>query len=332
MIEDQPPIIVKRVRKVHKGHGGAWKVAFADFATAMMAFFLVLWLSESTSKEQQAAIAGYFTDPVGFVDGGTPNVIDLGGSVTVTVVDDVGKTPENQPEIVLEEETVQDIAAQIEQRKLATLMKEIVDRINSSPKLKGFKDQLIIDITDEGLRIQIVDKSRRPMFDSGDDELKPYFEDILFELATAIATVENKVSISGHTDGAPFIGREDFSNWELSADRANAARRALVGGGLPDYQVSRVVGLASSVLYDEENPLNPVNRRISIIVLNKKTQEEIEHADKAESLISENELDSQFNQIIDTGLNKTPFDPAIDLDRPTPSENVQEQDSNGLDW
>ena len=331
MIEEQPPIIVRRVRKVHKGHGGAWKVAFADFATAMMAFFLVLWLGETTDDVQKAAIAGYFTDPIGFTEGGSPNVIDLGGSVTVKVVDGDTKTPEGQPDIVMEEQTVQDIAAQIEQRKLAALMKEIVDQIESSDKLKEFKDQLIIDITDEGLRIQIVDKSQRPMFDSGDDELKPYFEDILYELASTIVTVRNKVSISGHTDAAPFLGREEYSNWELSSDRANAARRALVEGGVPTSQLSRVVGLASSVLYDDKNPLNPVNRRISILVLNKKTQEEIEGAEQQDSVITEDNLDQELNSIIIEGLGKTPFDPSKDLDK---VEDVQPKEGQGsqLDW
>jgi len=294
LLDNQPPIIVRRIRKVHKGHGGAWKVAFADFATAMMAFFLVLWLGESTNQEQKEAISGYFIDPIGFTSGGSPNAIDLGGSITVEVLDGAGKDSK-APDLQLQEATLQDIAVQLEQRKLAELMKHIVEKINSSEQLLDFKDQLIIDITQEGLRIQIVDKSQRPMFDSGDDEIKPSFEDILYVLADTISSVPNKVSLSGHTDGVPYVGREDYSNWELSTDRANAARRALVDGGLPNEQISRVVGLASSTLYDEENPLNPVNRRISIIVLNSKTQQEIEGAEAAESLVSASDLDADLN-------------------------------------
>jgi len=302
MIENQPPIIVRRVRKVNKSHGGAWKVAFADFATAMMAFFLVLWLGESTNQEQKQAISGYFTDPVGFVEGGSPNVIDLGGSVSVEVIDRLQEGSSKPADVVMEEDVVGDIASQIEQRKLARLMKEIVDKINSNEQLVAFKDQLIVDITEEGLRIQIVDKRQRPMFDSGDDELKPYFKDILYELAATINSVPNKVSLSGHTDGVPYVGRDQYSNWELSADRANAARRALVAGGLPKGQISRVVGLASSALYDDADPLHPVNRRISIIVLNRKAQQEIEGAETAASLVSASELEAQLSQ--DTGLSQ----------------------------
>ncbi len=338
-MEDQPPIIVKRIRKSHKGHGGAWKVAFADFATAMMAFFLVLWLSASTSEAQKEAIAGYFTDPIGFEEGGSPNVIDLEGSVTVTVTENVADTPENQPEIVLEEKTIEDIASQVEQRRLESLMKDIIDQIENSEKLREFKDQLIIDITEEGLRIQIVDKRQRPMFDSGDAHLKPYFEDILYELARMIARVRNKVSISGHTDGAPYLGRADYSNWELSSDRANAARRALVEGGLPENRLARVVGLASSVLFDEDDPLNPVNRRISIIVLNKKTQAEIEGAEQSESIMSSDELSGQLNKVLKRELSKPEFDPNKDLPIKTPPANkpqINEQQNNGgsggLNW
>ena len=142
--------------------------------------------------------------------------------------------------------------------------------------MSEFRDQLLIDITDEGLRIQIVDRSQRPMFDSGSAQLKPYSQDILFELAKPLGSVRNKLSITGHTDATPFSGRPGYTNWELSADRANAARRALVTGGVRPEQISRVVGLSDSVLFDKEDPTAPVNRRISIIVLNKKAVGEIE--------------------------------------------------------
>ncbi len=332
MMEEQPPIIVRRIRKVHKGHGGAWKVAFADFATAMMAFFLVLWLSASTTKEQQEAISGYFSDPVGFEEGGSPYVIDLEGSVTVTVTEESAQTPETQPEVKMEEKTIEDIASQVEQRRLEKLMDEIVAEIESSAKLKEFKDQLLIDITEEGLRIQIVDKRQRPMFDSGDSTLKPYFEDILYELAKLITRVRNKVSISGHTDGAPYLGRANYSNWELSSDRANAARRALVDGGLPENRLARVVGLASSALYDEKDPLNPVNRRISIIVLNKKTQAEIEDAEQVDGAITTNQLSGELDQLIRKQLSKPAFDPDKDLPVNGDSKNGPGSDSGGLNW
>lgn len=273
--DDRPPIIVRRIKKHHKHHGGAWKVAFADFAVAMMAFFLVLWLSESTTKEQKEAIAGYFEDPAGFSAGGSPSAIDLGGAVSVTIQQAGEKPPGDQPEVRLREDTVESLAEQLERRRLEALKAELEQQIDANAKLSAFKDQLLLDITDEGLRIQIVDKSQRPMFDSGASELKFYSEDILSELALTIARVPNKISISGHTDATPFVGRFGYSNWELSADRANAARRALTEGGLPENRVAQVVGHASSVLFDETDPQNPINRRISILILNRKAQAEI---------------------------------------------------------
>ncbi|WP_369602719.1 flagellar motor protein MotB [Hahella sp. SMD15-11] len=300
MNEAQPPIIVRRIRKVVGHHGGAWKVAFADFATAMMAFFLVLWLSATASPEQKKAIEGYFRDPVGFTEGGSPSAIDLEGSVTVTVTDNKADIPEEQPPIIMEEETVQDIAAQIEQKKLEALKAEIEARIEADPKLSQFRDQLLLDITDEGLRIQIVDKSKRPMFDSGSAELHPYSENILRELAKVIGRVPNKISISGHTDATPFSGRAGFSNWELSAERANAARRALVEGGLPEDKIARVVGHASSVLFDQNDPYNPINRRISIVVLNRKAAAQIQNAESShEQQVQDGEAAAQGDQSLE---------------------------------
>lgn len=272
-MEDQQPIIVRRIKKYSSGHGGAWKVAFADFATAMMAFFLVLWLNASTTNEQKEAIQGYFKDPVGFVEGGSRTPIQLDGSDSV--VDSPEREQLKEDVIEFREEEIEELADTIENRKLQLLMNELQEKIDQSTTLREFKDQLILDITEEGLRIQIVDKSKRPMFDSGSSELKAYSENVLVELAGMISQVPNKISITGHTDAQPFIGRADYSNWELSADRANAARRALLEGGIVADQVSRVVGLASSVLYDRDNALAPVNRRIAIIVLNKQSEDKI---------------------------------------------------------
>jgi chemotaxis protein MotB len=179
-------------------------------------------------------------------------------------------------QIQLKDETVDQLSETLEQRRMQELFQELQDRIEQSETLKEFKDQLLIDITDEGLRIQIVDRSGRPMFDSGRAELKYYSQDILFELADTLGTVNNRLSITGHTDSTPFSGRPGYTNWELSADRANTARRALVAGGVRPEQIARVVGLSDSVLFDKENPRAPVNRRISIIVLNKKTADDIQ--------------------------------------------------------
>jgi chemotaxis protein MotB len=279
-MENNQPIIVKRVKRFGGGHhGGAWKIAFADFATAMMAFFLVLWLMSSATPEQLIAIAGYFKDPVGFSDSGSPYVIDLGGSPEMspdqTLNPEVKSTP--APDKVPVDADKQDAAAeQVEQERLEMLLQELQNKVNENPQLAKFKDQILFEITQDGLRIQIMDAENRPMFDIGSARLKPYFEDILLAMADTIKAVPNKVSISGHTDATPYVGNNGFGNWELSAGRANAARRALIAGGYPDPQVARVVGYASSSLYDKEHPDNPINRRIDIVVLTKKAQNRIE--------------------------------------------------------
>ena len=273
---EEQPIIIKRKKVVAGGHhGGSWKVAFADFATAMMAFFLVLWLTATASPEQKKAVEGYFRDPVGFTEGGSPNPVDLEGSASV--VQEASPDIESS-QIQIEDEMVDELSETLEQRRMKELFQELKERVEESQTLQEFKDQLLIDITDEGLRIQIVDRSGRPMFDSGRAELKYYSQDILFELAKTLGSVNNKLSITGHTDSTPFSGRPGYTNWELSADRANTARRALVAGGVRQQQIARVVGLSDSVLFDKEDPTAPVNRRISIIVLNKKTVDDIQNS------------------------------------------------------
>ncbi len=276
-MEDRP-IIVKRVKKGGGGHhGGAWKVAFADFAMAMMAFFLVLWVTQTASPEQKEAIEGYFRDPIGFEEGGLPDPIDLGGVAEISE----GPGEIAPEELRIAEDDVRDLADAIEKRETQQLLQELEQKIVESDTLQEFKDQLLIDITDEGLRIQIVDRSQRPMFESGRAEMKYYSEDILFELAEPLAEVSNKLSITGHTDATPFIGRPDYSNWELSADRANAARRTLVAAGVPAGQIGRVVGLSDSVLLNKDEPEAPVNRRISIIVLTEAAKEAMERRESA---------------------------------------------------
>lgn len=275
-MENNQPIIIKRVKRFGGGHhGGAWKIAFADFATAMMAFFLVLWLMSAATPEELVAIAGYFKDPVGFSDSGSPYVIDLGGSPEMapdrSLNPEIKSTP--SPDTVpIEADDAEAKADQVEKERLEMLLQELQNKVEESPQLQKFKDQILLEITQDGLRIQIVDADNRPMFDSGSARLKPYFEDILLALADTIKDVPNKISVSGHTDAKPFAGSGEFGNWELSASRANAARRALVAGSYPESQVARVVGYASSALYDRDKPLNPINRRIDIVVLTKKAQ------------------------------------------------------------
>lgn len=286
-MDNNQPIIVKRVKKYAAGHhGGAWKIAFADFAIAMMAFFLVMWLMSSATPEQKKQISGYFQDPIGYTQSASRHVIDLGG--TPVLAPDRTQNPEmldTRSEDVegrldaeeVEAAEIESMAERIERERLEMLLQELQNKVEENPELQRFKDQILFEITQDGLRIQIMDAENRPMFDLGSARLQPYFEDILLALTDTIGAVSNKISVSGHTDAKPFASvNGEFGNWELSAARANAARRTLVAGGYPDEQVARVVGYASSALFDRNDPLNPVNRRIDITVLTRKAQRAIE--------------------------------------------------------
>jgi chemotaxis protein MotB len=288
-MDNNQPIIVKRVKKIAAGHhGGAWKIAFADFATAMMAFFMVLWLMSVATPEQKKLISGYFKDPIGFSESASPFVIDLGGSPTPAPdrtlnqpIDDQTEGEQReiepaQPAPTPDQAEAEAKAEELEHERLELLLQELQSKVEDNPQLQRFKDQILFEITQDGLRIQIMDAENRPMFASGSARLQPQFEDILLALADTIRAVPNKISISGHTDAKPFAGDGEFGNWELSANRANAARRALIAGGYDEVQVARVVGYASSALFDRDDPLNPVNRRIDIVVLTKKAQRAIE--------------------------------------------------------
>lgn len=275
------PIVVKRIKKVvHGAHGGSWKVAFADFVTALMAFFMVMWLTSSTTPEQKAAISKYFNDPYGVGSnttagegpgGASTNMIPASGQLgTASSVIQLEAAHEN-PDVP--DTPNEAMAKELEQKRLEQLKNELQNEIRASQALAPFKDQLLIDIAPEGLRIQIVDKENRPMFALGSSSLESYTRTILRELADTIAKVPNRISISGHTDSTPFLSNAGYSNWELSSDRANAARRELLIGGLPENKIARVVGVSSSIPYDKTNPLNPINRRINIIVMTKEAEE-----------------------------------------------------------
>ncbi|MBP2087694.1 chemotaxis protein MotB [Pseudomonas sp. PvP088] len=193
-----------------------------------------------------------------------------------TINPEVKSEPMPESRTQLSKDQVETMAEQVERERLELLLQELQNKVEENPQLQKFKDQILFEITQDGLRIQIMDAENRPMFDIGSARLQPYFEDILLAMADTIKAVPNKISISGHTDAKPYAGSGEFGNWELSANRANAARRALVAGGYPDGQVARVVGYASSSLFDRKDPFNPVNRRIDIIVLTKKAQRNIE--------------------------------------------------------
>jgi len=285
----RPIIIVKR-RKGDGGghHGGAWKVAYADFVTAMMAFFLVMWLVASVTKEQRAAMFEYFKNPsmeegksvkaakgVNGPGGASTSVINLGGGLDApksAIRKETGLAA-GSATAPTDVEEAKRLAAEAEHRQLESLLEELRQAIDKSQALRPFKDQLLLDITPEGLRIQIVDAQNRPMFDLGSAKLKDYTGQILHELASYLNSVPNRISLAGHTDTTPYVARNGYTNWDLSADRANAARRALEAGGLHADKIARVVGLSSVVLFDKDNPRNPINRRISIIVMTKQAEE-----------------------------------------------------------
>ena len=278
------PIIVKRIKKGgHAVHGGAWKIAYADFVTAMMAFFLLMWLLGSTSEGDKKGLSDYFTAPLkvsmqGGSGAGASNSILPGGGTDLTKSSGQSARGDGNDPIkkkMMVEAMKAEVAKQ-DAKKLAALSAKISAVISNSPKLAEFSSQIRLDTTPDGLQIQIIDDQKRPMFDSGSAMVKPYMRDILREIGAALNGVENKISLDGHTDRAPYSNAErGYSNWELSSDRANASRRELVVAGMPDDKLARVVGLSSSSLLDAVNPLSPANRRISIIVMTREAEERL---------------------------------------------------------
>ncbi len=273
--DKRQPIVVKKINKGgHGHHGGAWKVAYADFVTAMMAFFLMLWLLGSTSGEQKQAIADFFQNPsaVQGPGGASTSMIKLGSGMEMPKSGDDGRKKQagddGDPVDSKDNEENKEKEKIKDKERLDSLLIQLKKSIDKSQTLKPFKDQLLIKLMPEGLRIQILDKENRAMFESASPDPKYYTKALLREIADTINLVPNKISITGHTDAIPFSSkRRDYSNWELSAARANSARRELIIGGLTKNKIARVVGLGSSVLFDKSHPKGAINRRISIIVM-----------------------------------------------------------------
>lgn len=280
--QQQAPVI-KRVKKgKHPFHGGTWKIAYADFVTAMMAFFLLMWLLGSTSQGELDGIAEYFKTPLkvalagGSGSGDSSSVIKGGGMDLMRRESQIKKGDIKAQKKTINLKAAEAELERLEFSKLKGLQNKLEKVFEASPSLKDYRKQLLIDITTEGLRIQIVDEQNRPMFANGKAVLLPYMRDILREIGKTLNEVPNKISLSGHTDARPYSsGERGYSNWELSADRANASRRELVAAGMDEGKIVRVVGLSSAVLLDQNDPFNPINRRISIIVMNKKAEESV---------------------------------------------------------
>ncbi|WP_250500440.1 flagellar motor protein MotB [Caballeronia sp. GAWG1-5s-s] len=271
-----PTVVVRRKKKGggHGGHhGGAWKIAYADFVTAMMAFFLLMWLLGSTSKYDKEGIEQYFNTPLSALFGS-----EGGASAHTSVVNGGGKDLSSSRPGEANKSQTQPVPPSIaraavavdDMQRLQQLKQKLTALIENTPALRAFKDQIRIAITSEGLRIEIVDSLKRPMFASGSSKLESYVTTILSNIGASLNDVDNRVSIAGHTDAVPYSGNQKgYSNWELSSERANAARRALVAGGMNEGKVLQVRGLADALPLNKDVIDEPTNRRISILVLNK---------------------------------------------------------------
>ncbi len=252
-MSSQPVIIVKKAAHAkHAHHGGAWKVAYADFVTAMMAFFLVMWIV-GQSKQTKEAIAGYFRDPVAFAN-------KTGAGSGVLPGADSGLQGGGRP-VPAPPTDVKSATATLE--RAAEHLREALSR---TPEFAALRDQIEILVTEEGLRIELLEAPNDGFFASGSAAIKPETVMVLTIIAQELARLPNKVAIEGHTDRRPYVSAGHYTNWELSADRANAARRVLQEAGLPEPQVAEVRGFASTHLRDHDDPSAAQNRRISIVV------------------------------------------------------------------
>lgn len=278
------PIIIKRVKKGgHAAHGGAWKIAYADFVTAMMAFFLLMWLLGSTTEGDKKGISDYFQSPLkvalqGGAGAGASNSIITGGGNDLTQAAGQSKRSDGDEKKAAKSAKEESKAerAKKDAQQLAALSAKIASVISNNEKLAEFSSQIKLQITPDGLQIQIVDDQKRPMFDSGSAIVKPYMRDILREIGVALLDVDNKISLDGHTDRQNYgNAARGYSNWELSADRANSSRRELMAAGMPEDKLARVVGMASSVPLEPNDPLAPSNRRITILVMTKEAEERL---------------------------------------------------------
>jgi chemotaxis protein MotB len=284
------PIIIKRIKKGgHAAHGGAWKIAYADFVTAMMAFFLLMWLLGSTTEGDKKGIADYFNAPLkvalmGGSGSGASNSILNGGGNDLT--QSVGQDARGEADAKTRELGAMVAAAQqreLDNARLENLKQKIDNLINAKPELTEFKNQIRLEKVADGLHIQIVDEQNRPMFDTGSALVKPYMRNILREIGSVLIDVDNRLALAGHTDATPYgSGDRGYSNWELSSDRANASRRELITAGVPDAKLLRVLGMASSSPLLPNAPLDPINRRISIIVMTKEAEDRLSKTFEAE--------------------------------------------------
>lgn len=278
MSKAEPRIVIRRKRhhSPTMPHG-SWKIAYADFMTAMMAFFLVMWLISLVPREDLKEIAEYFRMPLmTAITGGERH--DRGSSVI----------PGGNPSVIPNSDPVPSRGNDMpigdirDDQRLEDLKTELESLIQTDPILQQFRPQMLLDMTPDGLRVQIIDKENRPMFSVGSAQVQTYMRDILRLLGPVVNQFPNSISISGHTDSTRYAnGDRQYSNWELSADRANSARRELVAGGMADEKIKRVLGLADTVSLIKDDPGAAVNRRISIVILNSRAERRIDQENAA---------------------------------------------------
>ena len=277
------PIIIKRVKKGgHGAHGGAWKIAYADFVTAMMAFFLLMWLLGSTTEGDRKGISDYFNAPLmvtlfgGPGSGASDSILPGGGDDLTKTTGEVASGDTELKTRELGAQVARAEAMRQDRMRIENLRQKIENVINANLRLSEYKNQIRLEMVQDGLNIQIVDDQNRAMFSVGSALVQPYMRDILREIGAALSDVENRIALTGHTDATPYgSGERAYSNWELSADRANASRRELVAAGLPEGKLARVVGVASSQPLLPDRPFDPVNRRISILVMTREAEERL---------------------------------------------------------
>ncbi|MGS7189499.1 flagellar motor protein MotB [Enterobacter cloacae subsp. dissolvens] len=287
-MKNATPVIIsrKRKKKKHAHHGGTWKIAYADFMTAMMAFFLVMWLLSQSTEMERELIADYFRMPLkpSMANG---NKTSLSDSVIPGGGDDIIKQ---------EGEVFKAKIGNLDQHKRVESLKQAKEKlqrmIETDPRLNNFKSNILLNLTNDGLLIQITDSQDRPMFRVGSELPESYMNGILQALVPLLQELSNALSLTGHTDSLPYAGGEGgYSNWELSAGRANAARRVLVRSGLNDERFLRVIGTSSRMPLENTSPESAVNRRISILVLSRSKEQEIRledtQAQRADSVLSD---------------------------------------------